>query len=276
MNKEIKNTLKLLDTDLYYEIYGEGIPILMIHGWGVNHHIMSGCMEPIFKDVMQNFKRIYIDLPGMGQSKPGNSVKRSDDILDVILAFIDKVIPDQQFLLVGESYGGYLARALIKERSPQILGLLLICPLIYPGHRQGQVEPLTVMEKDELFLESLNEHERSSFEYLSVVLNEKTWERFKVDIYDELSNKDDYFLDNVLEGAFSYDIDKLDTPFEQPSLILVGRQDTEVGYKDQFALLENYPRASFVVLDKAGHNLQIEQGDLFNQLVIEWLDRMMG
>jgi len=28
------------------------------------------------------------------------------------------------------------------------------------------------------------------------------------------------------------------------------------------------------VLDRAGHNLQIEQEDLFNALVNEWLDRV--
>lgn len=70
MDKVIKDTIHLLGTDLYYEIYGEGIPILMIHGWGVNHYIMSNCMEPILHDNSHRYKRIYIDLPGMGRSKP--------------------------------------------------------------------------------------------------------------------------------------------------------------------------------------------------------------
>jgi pimeloyl-ACP methyl ester carboxylesterase len=56
----------------------------------------------------------------------------------------------------------------------------------------------------------------------------------------------------------------------------VGRQDTEVGYKDQFKLLEDYPRASYVVLDKAGHNLQIEQYELFSYLVGEWIERVIN
>ena len=37
---------------------------------------------------------------------------------------------------------------------------------------------------------------------------------------------------------------------------------------------ENYPRSTFAVLDRAGHNLQIEQETLFNALVNEWLDRV--
>jgi pimeloyl-ACP methyl ester carboxylesterase len=47
-----------------------------------------------------------------------------------------------------------------------------------------------------------------------------------------------------------------------------------VGYLDQFDLLPHYPRATYAVLDTAGHNLQIEQPQLFNALMGEWLDRV--
>jgi pimeloyl-ACP methyl ester carboxylesterase len=55
---------------------------------------------------------------------------------------------------------------------------------------------------------------------------------------------------------------------------VLGRQDDHVGYRDQWDLLEHYPRASFAVLDRAGHNLQQEQPVLFEALVEEWLDRV--
>jgi len=56
--------------------------------------------------------------------------------------------------------------------------------------------------------------------------------------------------------------------------MLLGRQDSGVGYKDAWSILDNYPRATFAVLDRAGHNLQIEQEELFNSLVSEWLVRV--
>ena len=43
---------------------------------------------------------------------------------------------------------------------------------------------------------------------------------------------------------------------------------------DSWDILENYSRATFAVLDRAGHRLQIEQEELFNALVNEWLDRV--
>lgn len=36
----------------------------------------------------------------------------------------------------------------------------------------------------------------------------------------------------------------------------------------------HYPRASFAVLDRAGHSLHLEQRGLFEALVGEWLDRV--
>lgn len=57
-------------------------------------------------------------------------------------------------------------------------------------------------------------------------------------------------------------------------MILTGRQDSLVGYRDAWQLLENYPRGTFAVLDRAGHNAHNEQHQLFNALLGEWLDRV--
>jgi pimeloyl-ACP methyl ester carboxylesterase len=74
--------------------------------------------------------------------------------------------------------------------------------------------------------------------------------------------------------AFSFDVDALARPFPAPTLLLTGRQDSGVGYRDAWEILENYPRGTLVVLDRAGHFLALEQKDLFQALVGEWLDRV--
>jgi pimeloyl-ACP methyl ester carboxylesterase len=59
---------KIKDICLNYEIIGAGNPIIMLHGYYVDHRLMSGCMEPVFRD-KKGYKRIYLDLPGMGESE---------------------------------------------------------------------------------------------------------------------------------------------------------------------------------------------------------------
>jgi pimeloyl-ACP methyl ester carboxylesterase len=62
--------------------------------------------------------------------------------------------------------------------------------------------------------------------------------------------------------------------FDGPTLILARRQDHLCGYRDAWDLLGNFPRATFAVLDRAGHFVNIEQDALCRSLMAEWLDRV--
>jgi pimeloyl-ACP methyl ester carboxylesterase len=57
-------------------------------------------------------------------------------------------------------------------------------------------------------------------------------------------------------------------------LVLAGRQDATAGHTGAWELVEQYPRATFVVLDRAGHALLHEQPTLTQALVVEWLARV--
>jgi pimeloyl-ACP methyl ester carboxylesterase len=73
--------------------------------------------------------------------------------------------------------------------------------------------------------------------------------------------------------AFSFDVDHVPEPFSGPSLIITGRQDAVVGYRDAWNIVEKYPRATYDVLDRAGHLLE-DKTDLVNVLINDWLDRV--
>lgn len=265
----------LKDITLHYEVHGEGKPVIMLHGFTVDSGIMLGCMEPVFRNV-PGYKRIYPDLPGMGKTKGESWITNSDQMLDIVIDFINKVIPGETFLLAGESYGGYLARGIIQRMAERVEGLLMLCPgiIMTPGWRNAPDH--TVLEKDEALVSELEPSVAKGFASINVVLNRRVWEKYREDVLTGLSRADFPFLDNLYAKgyAFSFDVDKQAEKFTRPALILVGRQDSVVGYKDAWGILDNYPRATFAVLDKAAHNLQIEQENLFQCLVREWIDRV--
>ena len=255
-------------TIIDYEIIGGGAPILFLHGWGMDKRIMTGCFEPIF-DNLNNFRRIYIDLPGMGMSTAGD-VTCSDDMLEILHSFTEEIV-GEKFIIAGESYGGYLARGFVKQYPEMVNGIILLCPLVYPGTRQGRVEPLKVIKRDDDFLSTLTKEQYDSFTYMNVVLTKSVYERYSKDIMPAIEIQDRYFLDELLDGSYSFDVDEIEQPFEFPCLIVVGKQDTEVGYKDQFNLIKNFPNATYCAINGAGHNLQIEQPELFESIVKQWL-----
>jgi pimeloyl-ACP methyl ester carboxylesterase len=63
-------------------------------------------------------------------------------------------------------------------------------------------------------------------------------------------------------------------PLPVPALILAGRQDSWCGYADAWEVLEDYPRATFAVLDRAAHGISDDSPALFRALVADWLDRV--
>jgi pimeloyl-ACP methyl ester carboxylesterase len=53
-----------------------------------------------------------------------------------------------------------------------------------------------------------------------------------------------------------------------------GRFDNRCGYRAAFEILEDYPLATYAVLDGAGHVAGLERPDLYRALVTDWLDRV--
>lgn len=263
------------DISINYEIIGSGKPIVMLHGYCPDHRLMEGCMEPVFNN-KNDYKRIYIDLPGMGKSGSAEWITNADIMLDILIDFIEKVIPDENFLLAGESYGGYLSRGILYKMPNRIDGLLLICPVIIADSKKRNAAKHVVIVKDNNLLSKLSSEDAEDFNSSAVVQNERIYERYKNEIISGIKIADMKFLDNFQENGyeFSFDVDKPCKKFDKPALIMLGRQDSCVGYKDAWNILENFPRATFAVLDMAGHNLQIEQDKLFNSLVSEWIKRV--
>ncbi|MFS1512084.1 alpha/beta fold hydrolase [Chengkuizengella sp. SCS-71B] len=267
----------LNNISVHYEVYGTGKPIIMLHGYSLDSQVMKGCMEPIFKDHTNEYQRIYLDFPGMGRSEAKDWIKNSDQMLEIVLEFIDEVIPNQNFLIIGESYGGYISRGVLKKRTTMIDGMLLICPMIIPDKDRRDLPEHRVIYKNEKFLEKFKmDKDLEEFQTLAVVQDTYYFERFKNEILSGAYLANAQFIERLKnEGyGFSFEVDQLPEPYEKPVLFLLGKQDSFTGYRDAFGLMENYTRGSFVVLDRAGHGLQIEQSKLFNSLVEEWLIRV--
>lgn len=259
--------------NIYYESYGDGLPVLMLHGYGIDHHVMTGCMEPIMKN-RPGYKRIYMDLPGMGRSKAPDWLENTDQMLDIVIGFSKKVMPDGDLLVAGESYGGYLARGMVYKIRERLDGVLLICPVMVGERSKRQLPPRRVFVKDEKLLARINPEDRKFFGRMLILQDKRRWERFQQDILPGRRMMDTAFLERLKQHGYecSFDVDRI-KPFDRPSLILAGRQDTSVGYKDALRLIDNYSRGTFAILDRAGHGLEVEQEKVFNCLVNEWLDR---
>ena len=261
------------DIAIFYESYGTGRPIVMLPGRPSDHRVMLRFMEPLFAQ-RDGWLRLYPDLPGTGRTPGVDRLATHDQMLDAVLAFIDTVIPGQRFVLAGLSYGGYLARGVLYHRAASIDGLLLCAPQVKADPAQAHLPPRTTLVQDPTLAARLEPDETQLVEGLVVVQSPTVVEAVR-DLLAEVQIADHPF-NARLEAAdpFSFDVDTLPAPFGGPTLMLTARQDHLCGYRDAWDLLDNYPRATFAVLDRAGHFVNIEQDALCQALMREWLDRV--
>ena len=267
---------ELENITIHYETYGEGRPILFIPGWGLNTRLTAHDMEPGFHQ-QEGWKRIYIDPPGHGKTPGKDWITNQDKMLEVILACIDKLTTGQKYCLVGISLGAYLARGVILQRARFVDGIAMIVPIIIAEDKKRSVPPYKVLIKDPTIYAELTPMEQDIFGMS--VIHSRTWLdniRNSPEVPDD-ENGDPEFLGRLRDKpenyAFSFDVDALSEPFAGPSLIIAGRQDAIAGYRHAWNILENYPRSSYVVLDRAGHPLE-DSAELVNVLIREWLDRV--
>jgi pimeloyl-ACP methyl ester carboxylesterase len=261
---------------IHYETHGEGRAILFIPGWGLNARLTADQMEPCFHQ-REGWKRIYIDPPGHGKTPSKDWITNQDKMLEVILACVDKLTTGQKYCLVGISLGAYLARGVILQRARFVDGITMIVPAIIAEDEKRSVPPYKVLIKDSTVYAELTPMEQDLFGIS--VIHSRTWLntiRSSPQIPDD-ENGDPEFLGKIRDKpekyTFSFDVDAVSEPFPGPSLIITGRQDSVVGYRDAWNILENYPRASYVVLDRAGHPLE-DSAELVNVLIREWLERV--
>jgi pimeloyl-ACP methyl ester carboxylesterase len=253
------------------------MPILFLHGWAMDHRDESLVYEPYFA-AHPGYRRIYPDLPGMGKTAARQWIKNQDHYLDIVLRFIDIVVGEQPFLLAGTSAGAYLARGVVHRIGERIAGLLLRVPLIVPEDARRDVAKFDRLVENESVMAKLGPAERQA--HAEVLVHSPRYLKAARRKHDKqvapaMKIADQKHLEPIRRDprryGFSFDVD---SAFGAPTLIVTGRQDISVGYRDAWRLLDIYPRASFAVLDRADHGFPIDQHSLFFALLDDWLDRV--
>lgn len=264
---------KLTEGEINYEVRGSGRPLLILHGGYLDHRHIVNVMEPAF-DESSKWKRIYPDLPGHGCTTIADSIENHDQVLDVLSEFMANICPDETYSLAGESRGGFLARGLAVKEPEKIDVLLLIVPGRYAVADPENLPPQVTLESADELLPELTENEVGRFRKL-VVQNRGILEKIRKYKLPAIPLADSECQDRLNENyQFTFDLDATENIFIKPALVLLGKYDIEVGYRDALKVIENYPRATYAILDKAGHSLSWEQPEVFIALVKDWLRRV--
>jgi pimeloyl-ACP methyl ester carboxylesterase len=106
--------------NIEYEIFGTGVPIVFLHGWGGDIH----SLYKLAKKTAQEYKTIVLSLPGFGKSdlpEKNWGVYKYADFINKFLEEIDV----QDCVLFGHSFGGGIAVCMYHQQPQKYKGLIL-------------------------------------------------------------------------------------------------------------------------------------------------------
>ncbi len=251
---------RVSDVAVHYEEHGAGTPVLVLHGAFVDHREVEACFDPAL-DAYGGLRRVYPDLPGMGRTPAPATLRSADDVLDLLLSFVDEVVAQEPVLLLGHSAGAYFAQGFAARRTDRVGGLALVCPLLADVRDVPDHHPLIAAD-------DLGDEEFRSYFVVQTPLMLERYERF---VAPAVPLADRVAMERIGER---WELTLPEGPgYQGPTLVVAGRQDSTVGYAAAADLLGHYPRATLAVLDGAGHALPHEQPELLAGLLREWLAR---
>lgn len=168
---------RLRDTDLYYEEYGVGVPILGLHG--------TPSSAALWVDAAQRLavhgRCLIYDRRGFGRSSkpdPFDRIDLADHVADAValLAALDAI----PAIVIGRSTGGQIALALA-DRYPDIVGALV---LLEPG--AFSVDPVAQRWADDLrgrvVAQVADEPARAAEVIVAAVLGDDAWRSLPDDV----------------------------------------------------------------------------------------------
>jgi pimeloyl-ACP methyl ester carboxylesterase len=106
---------------LAYERFGNGSPLMLIHGYPLDHTIWNEVASLLEND----FDLILPDLRGFGQSTTVETPYTMSDMADDLAGLLDH-LKIEKVALAGHSMGGYVALAFAKKYPQRVSGLALV------------------------------------------------------------------------------------------------------------------------------------------------------
>lgn len=251
---------------VHYSEYGSGTAVLALHGAGVDHREIAGALEPMF-NTLAGYRRLYPDLPGMGRTPAPPTMTSNDDVVHALLGFVDNAVGTAPFIVIGHSYGGYLARAIAHLRPDQAIGMAVICPV---GEKPQPAPPHLALVQAAL-PDGLDAEAEAGFLEYFVVQTPEMLRKYQERVLPSHGLADEESLARIL-SQWHIHLDNT-APYPHPVLILLGRQDSTSGFVGPSRLLDEYPRATLAVLDGVGHALLHEKPEAAWPLIEDFLRR---
>ncbi|HLT55488.1 MAG TPA: 2-succinyl-6-hydroxy-2,4-cyclohexadiene-1-carboxylate synthase [Bacillota bacterium] len=257
------------DATYWYEVHGEGIPLVLLHGFTGS----SATWRPLIPYFADTFQLVAVDLPGHGKTRC--TTPRDMETVGEDLATLCRFLGIDSFHLLGYSMGGRTALS-FAIRHPEMIRSLIL-ESASPGLREEE-ERKQRRKNDEALAEKIIQGGIEEFvnEWENIPLfqsQKKLPAEVRERIRRERLEQDAYGLAMSLKymgtGKQPSYWEQL-SRFAKPVLLICGEEDKKfVQLNEKMNTL--FPFSKLKICEKAGHAIHVENPDIFGKLVTEFI-----
>ncbi|MBC2840137.1 alpha/beta fold hydrolase [Robiginitalea sp. SC105] len=224
-SRDASQTLQVNDLPIHFEVYGEGAPLLLLHGWTQS----SRFWRPYIPALEEHFRVYVLDLPGHGRSGglgDDFSIQKTARDLDAFL----KLLELGPVRAIGLSYGGLALLELAHLRDTAVEAMVLIgVSQAYNGSENADVQAaFTYEDLPAAFVEELKRNHPRGEGQIRALFNPHL--DYQIDLSDE-------------EVA----------QIQARCLIVQGDRDEVVGVEPAFRLHRHLPHSQLWIVPDTGH-----------------------
>lgn len=246
--------------------YGQGTPLVLIHGWGLN----SGIWQPLLEPLAQHYKVITVDLPGFGDNVDMDLCPYSlSNVVDMVANSID-----ERAIYLGWSLGGLIATELACRYPEKVRALITTASspcFIANGDWPGiKAEVLAG------FHQMLSQNIKKTIDnFLKIQAMGSEHIRHDIKVIRELIMAYPLPSKNTLDDSLALletiDIREQLPKISVPFLRLYGKLDTLVPKQVACLLKQQLPNSEQFIFDKASHAPFISHQQAFVEVLTRWL-----
>jgi proline iminopeptidase len=120
------NYVRVRGVDLWVRDRGRGRPLIALHGGpGRDHWEFGGLLDPLAADL----RLVLIDQRGHGRSSPAPSETLTLRDLALDIAALAEALECEDYVVLGHSFGGFVALQVAIDSAPRLGGVVLACTL---------------------------------------------------------------------------------------------------------------------------------------------------
>ena len=262
--------LNLNDFHMNYVDQGQGMAVLLIHGFPLDRTIW----EPQAQALAGKYRVITPDLRGHGLSQATPPPYGMDSYVADLIALLDH-LGIRRVVVGGLSMGGYVTLAFYHKHPDRVLGLILADTKAGPDTPEGK------KGRDDMAELARREGAKAVAEKLTPkMFAPTTYENNNALVEQTRRMMEATPVDGIV-GALNAMRDRPDsTPMlsqiRVPSLVVVGQEDTLIPVAESQKMAEQIPGARLAVVPGAGHLSSLEQPEAVTRALREYLKHLTG